>query len=84
MTLTLDAATEQRIQQELARGRYREPADVIAHALDLLDAERSDMAIRRSALLNRLEESFAQSELGETYAPQEARTLLKERRAARG
>jgi len=28
MTLTLDPATEQRIQREIERGHYREPAEV--------------------------------------------------------
>ena len=83
MTLTLDSAMEQRIQQELARGRYQEPVEILAHALDLLDAERTDLEARRSGLLGRLEESFAQSERGETYSPDEVRALLAERRAAR-
>jgi Arc/MetJ-type ribon-helix-helix transcriptional regulator len=39
MILTLDPATEQRIQREMERGHYREPAEVIAHALNLLQAE---------------------------------------------
>jgi len=83
MTLTLDSATQQRIQEELARGRYREPAEVIAHALDLLEAERIEMEERRLGLVRRLEQSFAQSERGETYSPEEARAVLAERRAAR-
>jgi hypothetical protein len=83
MTLTLDSATQQRIEDELARGHYREPADVIVHALDLLDAERVEMEERRSGLVRRLERSFAQSESGETYSPEEARAVLAERRAAR-
>ena len=40
MTITLDSATEERIQRELARGVFKEPAQVIAHALDLLDNEQ--------------------------------------------
>jgi Arc/MetJ-type ribon-helix-helix transcriptional regulator len=39
MTLTLDAATEQRIQRVIERGHYKTPAEVIARALDLLDAK---------------------------------------------
>jgi Arc/MetJ-type ribon-helix-helix transcriptional regulator len=40
MTLTLDPATEQHLQQELAAGRYRDPSALIAHALELVQAER--------------------------------------------
>jgi Arc/MetJ-type ribon-helix-helix transcriptional regulator len=37
MTVTLDPTSEQRIQREIERGHYREPAEVVAHALALLD-----------------------------------------------
>ena len=40
MAITLDPATEQRIQRELDRGHYASPAEVIAQALDLLEAEQ--------------------------------------------
>jgi len=83
MTVILDSATEQRIQQELASGRYREPSEVIAHALNLLQAERVELEERRSGLVRKLEKSFAQSERGETFSPEEARAILAERRAAR-
>ncbi len=36
MTLTLDAATEKRIQREIDLGHYANPAEVVAHAVDLL------------------------------------------------
>ena len=41
MTLTLDPRTEQRIQREIELGHYREPAEVVAHAVSLLDAENA-------------------------------------------
>ena len=41
MTLTLDAATEQPIQQKIELGQFRDPAEVIARALDLLNSEES-------------------------------------------
>ena len=39
MTLTLDSTTEQRIQREIELGHYREPAEVVAHAVALLDTD---------------------------------------------
>jgi Arc/MetJ-type ribon-helix-helix transcriptional regulator len=83
MSLTLDPATEERVHRELARGSYREPAEVISRALDLLEADRQDLDTRRSALLTRIEESFAQADRGDTYSPEEARAELIARRAAR-
>jgi len=83
MTLILDHATEEILQQELATGQYREPIELIAHALYLVKAERQDSETRRATLIARLEESFAQSERGEGYTPEEARAELAARRAAR-
>jgi Arc/MetJ-type ribon-helix-helix transcriptional regulator len=83
MSLTLDSATEDRIQRELARGSYREPAEVISRALDLLEANREELDNRRIALLVRIEESFAQADRGETYSSEEARAELAARRAVR-
>jgi antitoxin ParD1/3/4 len=65
VNLTLDPATEQRIQRELDRGHYREPAEVIAHALNLLEAEEEWLEMSKHALNARLEESMAQVERGE-------------------
>ncbi len=39
MTLTLDPATEKRIQREIDLGHYTAPEEVIAHALALLTGE---------------------------------------------
>jgi predicted transcriptional regulator len=78
MTLTLDPATEQLLQQELATGRYREPSALIAHALDLIkagrEAERTgeDWLFRNRVTINQhLDESFAQAERGESHSPEE-------------
>jgi Arc/MetJ-type ribon-helix-helix transcriptional regulator len=40
MTLTLDAATEKRIQREIELGHYANPAEVVTHALDLLTSQQ--------------------------------------------
>jgi predicted transcriptional regulator len=94
MTLTLDPALEQRLQQELAKGGYDDPAAFIAHALDEAEAKRSatepvpqemeDWLIRNKEAVNRaLDESFAQAERGEFYTPEEAQAMLAQRRAER-
>jgi len=50
MNLTLDPPTEQRIQRELARGPYREPSELINHALDLFDAQEDWLLRNRDAI----------------------------------
>ena len=86
MALTLDPATEARIQRELARGHYSAPDEVINRALDLLDSEAlaNDWLYRnREAINDRLDVSFAQAERGESYSPEEALKMLSEHRLTR-
>jgi len=81
MAITLDPAIEQRIQQELAAGEFREPSELLSHALDLLAAERTDIAARRTRLLARLDESCAQADRGEGFSEEELRDRMAQRRA---
>ncbi len=81
MVITLDSVTEQRVQRQLALGTFREPADLLSHALDLVEAE-ADTEARRTALLSRLEESCAQADRGEGYDEQQLRARMAERRAS--
>jgi len=90
MTLTLDPATEQLLQQELATGRYREPSELIAHALDLVKAERAgseamnDWLLRNKDAIGRaLDASSAARDRGEGYSPEEVKAHFAQRRAAR-
>jgi len=83
MTLTLDPATEQRLQRELARGVYANPNELIAHALDLVEAEEEWFLRNKEAINAGLDESFAQAERGEGYTLEEACVILAERRASR-
>jgi len=83
MAITLDPATELRIQRELDRGHYASPAEVIAQALDLLEAEHEWLTDNRQAIHDHIEESFEAVARGETYTPEQARAILAERRAGR-
>jgi Arc/MetJ-type ribon-helix-helix transcriptional regulator len=87
MTVTLDAATEARIQHKIELGQFSEPGEVISRALDVLDALNSNQEDwfqrNREALNERLEESMGQAQRGETYPPQQARQILAQRRAQR-
>ena len=83
MSLALDPATEQRIQREIARGPYREPAELINRALDLLESQENWLLRNKEAINERLEESMAQAERGEVYTPEEVRALLNQDRQSR-
>ena len=86
MAITLDAAIEQRIQRQLDRGAFREPAELLAHALDLVEAEavQEDWLLRNKQAINAdLDESFAQAARGEGYSLEEAEALLAGRRTVR-
>jgi len=82
MAITLDPATEQRIQRELDRGHYSSPSEVIAQALDLLEAEQEWLEISKSALNQRLEQSMAQIDRGEGIPGDQLLQVLAERRQA--
>jgi len=83
MSLVLDPALEERIQRQLDRGAFREPAELLSHALDLVEAEGDWLYQNREAINASLEETFASAERGEGYSPEESRALLAQRRAAR-
>ena len=83
MAITLDAAIEQRIQRQLDRGAYRKPEELIAHALDLIEAEEDWLLRNREVIGEDLDESFTQAARGEGYSLEETKALLAERRASR-
>ncbi len=86
MAITLNAAIEERIQRQLNRGGFREPAELLAHALDLVEAESSaeDWLLRNKQAINAdLDRTFAQAERGEGYSPEESQALLAQHRVSR-
>jgi hypothetical protein len=87
MAVTLDPATEQRIQRKIEQGpkvaSSRNSAEVIARALDLLDDEQELAQQARAALDARLERSMAQTARGEGIPGERLMQALTELRAAR-
>jgi Arc/MetJ-type ribon-helix-helix transcriptional regulator len=83
MAVTLDPATEQRIQRKIEQGHFRDSAEVIARALDLLDDEQELAQQARAALDARLERSMAQIARGEGIPGERLMQALTELRAAR-
>jgi antitoxin ParD1/3/4 len=83
MNLTLDPATEQRIQREVELGHYRDPAEVIARAVSLLEAETEWLQRNKEALDERLKESIGQIERGEGIPGDKLLEHLAEKRQSR-
>ena len=83
MSINLDPQTEQRFQQELTRGRYAEPADLINHALDVLSTEEQWTAADRARFDEFLDRRMAEVERGEGLPGDEVREVLAELRARR-
>ncbi len=86
MAITLDPATEQRIQRQFDRGAFREPAELLAYALDLIEAEEAeqDWLLRNKEAINAsLDVTFAQAERGEGFSIEECCAMMAERRSSR-
>jgi Arc/MetJ-type ribon-helix-helix transcriptional regulator len=86
MAITLDAATEERIQRQLDGGAFPGPTELLAHALDLLEEEKAaeDWLDRNMEAINAdLEETFAQAARGEGLSAEESRADLARHRAER-
>jgi Arc/MetJ-type ribon-helix-helix transcriptional regulator len=83
MAVTLDPATEQRIQRKIEQGHFRDSAEVIARALDLLDEDETWSPKELDELNQHLSASLAAADRGELYTGEQARRILAERRAQR-
>jgi hypothetical protein len=86
MAITLDPVTEQRIQTQLSRGAFAEPAELLAHALDLVEAEEvyEDWLLQNKETIRvGLKESFAEAARGKGCSLEEFETMVSERRTNR-
>ncbi len=86
MAVTLDPGLEERIKRVVASGVFSEPAELLSHALDLIEAEQQAgdwLFQNREGINAALDESFAQAERGESYSPEQSLALLAVHRAAR-
>jgi len=86
MAITLDTATEERIQRQLDRGAFPGPTELLAHALDLIEAEApyEDWLLRnKEAIQEAIERTSAQAARGEGFSPEESRADLARHRASR-
>ena len=84
--MTLAPELEQQIQRVVDSGAFCEPAELLSHALDLIEAEQhtGDWLFANSEAINVApDESSAQAERGEGHSPEQSRALLAGHLAAR-
>ena len=80
MNVSVDETSEQRIRREIELGHFKNPEEVIAHALELLDSEETWFSQNRDQIRLKIERSFAQIERGEGVTADEARRILAARK----
>ncbi len=83
MDFALDPTSTRRIQREIEKGHYQEPAQVVARALELLDLHESWLEENRQSIHQRIEESFTQVARGEGIDEDRARQMLALKKANR-
>ncbi|HZD50963.1 MAG TPA: hypothetical protein VE178_19625 [Silvibacterium sp.] len=80
MNVSIDEASEQRIRREIELGHFTNPEEVIAHALELLDAQETWLRENQDQIRLKIERSFSQIERGEGVSGEEARRILAARK----
>ena len=80
MDISVDETREQRIRREIELGHFRNPQEVIAHALELLDEQEGWLHENRDQIKLKIERSFSQIERGEGVPGEEARRILAARK----
>lgn len=85
MDVTLDQESAAKLQALLDRGAFASASEALTEAVKLLDEHCPEDWLweNREYVREALEESFAQSERGEGYSPEESMALLDKRRAER-
>jgi len=76
MNISVDEKNEQRIRREIELGHFRNPEEVIAHALELLDDQETWLLENQDEIRLKIERSFSQIERGEGVSGEEARRTL--------
>lgn len=84
MAITLDPATEGRIQRQFIHGAFSGPAELVAHALDDIETEAPYeywLLRNMEAIDASLDATFAQAERDEGYLLEKCEAMMAERYA---
>ena len=81
MTVVLNPGDEALIEQQMKKGDYKAPADVIHLALEYL-SQSQDWLLNNSEDVNQaIKEGLDQAEQGELHSPEESLRLLEFKKA---
>jgi len=81
MTITLLPEHEKLIAQAMRTGAYRDPDEVIARALEMLNSEEQWVQDHKQEIADKIERAFDQFERGEFFTAEESRIDMKKRKA---
>ena len=82
MTITLSPQHEEAIARAMQSGGYQSPEQVIARALELLQAEDEWLVEHRGEIAAKIDRACEQFERGEYFEEDEAEAELDRRKAA--
>jgi len=82
MTITLRPEHEQLIAEAMCTGVYRNPEDVIAHALEMLHSQDEWLQDQKDSMEAKIERSFEQFERNEFFSAEQSRADMEKRKRA--
>jgi Arc/MetJ-type ribon-helix-helix transcriptional regulator len=81
MTITIRPEHEHLIKEAIQTGAYRNPADVIGRALEVLRSEDEWLAENKSVIGDKIDRAFGHFERGEFFSPEQSRMDMEKRKA---
>jgi len=82
MNVRLTGHSEELINEELARGTFRSPEEVIERALEMLHSEEEWLQNQKDSIRDKIEEGWAQLERGEFLTAEQSLEDMEKRKAA--
>lgn len=82
MTITIRPEHERLIDAAIASGSYRDAAEVVGRALEVLRSEDEWLAEERLGIDRRIDRALSQFERGKFFSPEDSRSDMEKRKAA--
>jgi len=82
MTVTLRPEHEELVVKALETGAYKDPAEVVGRALEILHSEDDWLDSQKAGIAEKIERAFGQFEGGEFFSAEESQDDMATRKAA--
>lgn len=82
MTIQLKPETETLIRQDLRRGGYESPDDLVERAVALLHEQETWLAENRTEIAGKIDEGYAAAQRGELVDEEGVRARMEEKKRA--